>query len=126
MTPALAGIPSVESIKENIMSFIQPVVRRFGIVGELLHLPTLLESGRETMNTLWQSLKSVWKAWTRLAHKIGNFQARVLLTLLYATLVLPFGLCVRLFSDPLRIKKRPGHWLDRAEESNDMHWAQRQ
>jgi hypothetical protein len=30
------GIPSVESIKENIMSFIQPVVRRFGIVGELL------------------------------------------------------------------------------------------
>lgn len=78
------------------------------------------------MNTLWQSAKRAWKAWTRLAHKIGNFQARVLLTLLYLTLVLPFGMTVRLFSDPLRIKKRPDRWLDRTDDANDIHWAKRQ
>jgi len=78
------------------------------------------------MKSLWQPVKSAWQVWTRLAHKIGNFQARVLLTLLYAVLVLPFGLCVRLFSDPLRIRKRPSGWLDRTNETRDMQWAHRQ
>lgn len=78
------------------------------------------------MNILWHTVKTAWQAWKRLAHKIGNFQARVLLTLLYAILVLPFGVTVRLFSDPLRIKKRPDRWLDHIDEANDMHWAQRQ
>lgn len=78
------------------------------------------------MDILWKSVKRAWRAWSRLAHKIGNFQARVLLTLLYAILVLPFGMIVRLFADPLRIKKRPDRWLDRVDEANDMHWAQKQ
>ncbi len=78
------------------------------------------------MKSLWQGLKRVWQAWTRLAHKIGNFQARVLLTVLYGVLVLPFGLIVRLFADPLRIKKRPTRWIDHPDEPTDMAWAQRQ
>ena len=78
------------------------------------------------MNTLWQSAKRAWKAWTRLARKIGSFQARVLLTLIYAILVWPLGLGVRLFADPLAIRKRPGHWLGREDEANDLDWAQRQ
>ena len=78
------------------------------------------------MNALWQTAKKAWKAWTRLAHTIGNFQARVILTLLYATLVLPFGTIVRLFSDPLRIKKRPRYWLERTDETCDIQWARRQ
>jgi hypothetical protein len=78
------------------------------------------------MNTLWSVIKRGWKAWSRLAHKIGNFQARVLLTLLYALLVLPFGIMVRLFSDALRIKKRPDCWLERAPQPNDLPWAQKQ
>ena len=78
------------------------------------------------MAALWQDMKRVWQAWTRLAHKIGNFQARVLLTVLYGVLVLPFGLIVRLFADPLRIKKRPAQWTDHPNEPTDMAWAQRQ
>ncbi len=78
------------------------------------------------MKSLWQGLKRVWQAWTRLAHKIGNFQARVLLTVLYAVLVLPFGIIVHLFADPLRIKKRPTRWIDHPDEPTDMTWAQRQ
>jgi hypothetical protein len=77
-------------------------------------------------SAIWSELKRFWKAWTRLARKIGNFQARVLLTLLYAILVLPFGLIVRLFADPLRIKHRPTQWLKHPEEVSTLEWAHRQ
>ena len=73
-----------------------------------------------------QRLKRLWDAWKLLAHKIGTFQARVLLTVLYVILVLPFGICMRLFADPLRIKKSPDRWLDRAEQVIDRDWARRQ
>ncbi len=77
-------------------------------------------------NALVQNLKAVWSAWKRLAHKIGNFQARVLLTILYAIVVLPFGLAARIFSDPLKIKHRPTKWTDHTREEYDMIWAQKQ
>jgi len=76
--------------------------------------------------TLREGLKIIWVSWTRLAHRIGNFQARVLLTVLYAVLVFPFGVIVRLFADPLRIRKRPANWLDHSDEAHDMQWARRQ
>jgi hypothetical protein len=71
-------------------------------------------------------IKRIWQAWKRLAHRIGNFQARVLLTILYAVLVLPFGLGVRLFADPLRIKRRPTEWLESHQSPTDVDWARRQ
>jgi hypothetical protein len=71
-------------------------------------------------------LKRAWQAWKRIAHAIGNFQARVLLTLFYAVLVFPFGVVIRLFSDPLRIKRRPSQWLAHPKESYDLHWAKKQ
>lgn len=71
-------------------------------------------------------LKQTWQAWKRIAHRIGNLQARVLLTVFYAVLVLPFGLAVRLFSDPLRIKRCPTEWLNHPDETHDMQWARRQ
>jgi len=71
-------------------------------------------------------LKRAWQAWKRIAHKIGNFQARVLLTVFYGILVLPFGLAARLFSDPLRIKRPPEQWLDHPNEACDLQWARKQ
>ncbi len=71
-------------------------------------------------------LKSAWQTWKRIAQAVGTFQARVLLTLFYAVLVLPFGLFVRLFSDSLRTKNRPAQWLDHAAEPHDLTWAKRQ
>lgn len=44
---------------------------------------------------------------------MGTFQARVLLTFFYSVLVFPVGLAMRLFSDSLRIKHLPTHWLQR-------------
>jgi hypothetical protein len=71
-------------------------------------------------------LKRAWTAWKAIAQKIGNFQARVILTVFYGVLVMPFGLAARLFSDPLRIKRRPTEWLDHPTEPTDLQWARKQ
>ena len=62
----------------------------------------------------------------RALQAIGTFQARVLLTLIYAILVVPLGAILRLFSDPLRIKTRPTRWCDRRREALDLKWARHQ
>ena len=72
-------------------------------------------------------LKRLWNSWKQLAKKIGNFQARVLLTLIYGIVVLPMGLAVRLFADPLQIKRRSESWTPHSkEEAADLEWARRQ
>lgn len=71
-------------------------------------------------------LKRAWQIWKQAAHALGTFQARVLLTIFYAVLVLPFGIFARLFSDPLRIKSRPTQWLEHPSETHDLPWAKRQ
>jgi hypothetical protein len=71
-------------------------------------------------------LKRAQRAWKRFAHTIGNFQARVLLTVFYGILVFPVGIIARLFLDPLRIKRPPKRWLNHADETQDLRWAKRQ
>jgi hypothetical protein len=41
-------------------------------------------------------------------------------------LVLPFGLLVRLFADPLHIRRLPETWHPRVAENIDAEWARRQ
>jgi hypothetical protein len=62
----------------------------------------------------------------KVAKKIGDFNARFILTIIYVLVLWPFGFMVRLFSDPLRIKKLPTQWLEHPEEAMDMQWAKRQ
>jgi len=71
-------------------------------------------------------LKRMWEAWKRIAHIIGDFQARVILTVFYAVLVLPFGVLVRLLADPLHIRHQPHNWQERPAEAVDADWARRQ
>src|SRR5580692_9570313 len=66
------------------------------------------------------------QAWKRLVRAIGNLQARILLTVFYAIIVFPFGMVARVFSDPLRIRRRPTQWLERGDETHDLRWAKRQ
>lgn len=71
-------------------------------------------------------LTRAWHAWKIVAHRIGTFQARVILTVFYGVLVLPFGLAVRWFADPLRIKRYPTEWISHPEERYDLEWARKQ
>jgi hypothetical protein len=64
--------------------------------------------------------------WKNIGHAIGNFQARVLLTVIYSILILPFGLAVRLFSDSMHMKKRPEKWFDHPPIPNTLEDARRQ
>jgi hypothetical protein len=55
---------------------------------------------------------SLWKRWNRFSKKMGGFQSRAILSFFYFFVVLPFALAVRLFSDPLSLRRRrtASHW----------------
>lgn len=71
-------------------------------------------------------LRRVWKGWKKIARKIGDFNARVILTIFYFILLLPFALLVKFFTDPLGIKKNKSHlrWHPR-EEKEDIPLLER-
>jgi hypothetical protein len=52
-------------------------------------------------------IKDFWHGWRAFGQFLGNWLARVVLTVFYFTIFVPFGLGVRLFSDPLYIKRQP-------------------
>ena len=49
-------------------------------------------------------MQRIWSAWKKFGQAIGDFVARVVLTAFYLTALVPFGIGVRLFGDPLRLK----------------------
>ena len=55
------------------------------------------------------ALRRLWEGWKRVGRKIGDFQARVLLTVFYFVILAPFAMGVRLLADPLGLKQ-PGGW----------------
>ena len=69
---------------------------------------------------------TLWEGWKKFGHALGNFQARVLLTIIYYVLVLPFGLAVRVFADSMHMKKRPDRWFDHPPLPNTLEEARRQ
>lgn len=74
------------------------------------------------------TMRRLWKGWKRVARKIGDFNARVILTLFYFIFLAPFAIAVRLFTDPLSIKdKSAPSWGIKAEaEEKLMEKAGRQ
>jgi hypothetical protein len=70
----------------------------------------------------------LWEGWKSFAADMGNYQSRILLASFYFVVVTPFGLLVRLLSDPLRTKYSAGHsfWAGRSEVSTELDEARRQ
>ena len=61
-----------------------------------------------------EGLRKFWHAWKRFGQVIGDFLGRVVLTIFYFTIFVPFGLGVRLLADPLALRHHgPGKWLER-------------
>jgi len=73
-------------------------------------------------------LRAIWATWKRIGQFIGDFIARVVLSLFYFTLFVPFGVGVRLFGDPLdmKVKTNPSWWLERATRDLALDDARRQ
>jgi hypothetical protein len=49
-------------------------------------------------------VRNLFEAWKRIAHKIGDFQARLILIVFYFFVIGPFALLIRWRGDPLGIK----------------------
>ena len=69
-----------------------------------------------------------WSRWRELSQKAADVQARVLLTIFYFTVMLPFGVVFGLVKDPLRIKQRPTgtYWVERKPTTGTLADAKRQ
>ena len=61
-----------------------------------------------------ETLRKVWKIWKQIGQFIGDAIGRVVLTVFYFTLFMPFALGVRFFGDPMAM--RPSSlvkWVER-------------
>lgn len=71
-------------------------------------------------------LTTLWRAWKRIGMLIGDVIARIVLTLFYFTIFVPFGLGFRLSG---RRKKRVYDaarlWVRREKTEDDLKMAQR-
>ena len=72
-------------------------------------------------------LRRFWTRWKEIATHIGDFQARLLLTLFYLIVAAPFGVIAR-FLDPLKIRPRARQsgWLERDVSADSLSAAKRQ
>jgi hypothetical protein len=71
-------------------------------------------------------LHKIWAGWKRIGGLIGDVVGRLVLTLLYFTIVLPFGLITRLATDPLGLhRERPAQWLEREPLEGTLDEAER-
>ena len=72
-------------------------------------------------------LQNAWERWKIIAHHIGVFQSRVILSLFYFILLLPIGFVFSGFKDALRIKtKHTGIWRKKEVQVNTMEEMKRQ
>jgi hypothetical protein len=73
-------------------------------------------------------LKTLWERWKIIAEKIGTFQAKVILGLLYFVLLGPVALVRRLVADPLGLRRTEGatHWIPRPSAEATLEGAQKQ
>jgi len=65
-------------------------------------------------------LNILWQGWKSLAHKIGVFQSKVILTVFYFLLT-PFGLFFSIFKDELKMKKlEKSTWIKKTKQSETL------
>ncbi len=70
----------------------------------------------------------VWEGWKAVARRVGEFQSRLVLTILYLILIGPLAVLLQAFSDPLRLKaqKKDCYWLKRDVNLSSLEEARRQ
>ena len=68
-----------------------------------------------------------WDGWMVVARAIGNFNARLLLSLFYFLIILPLGLITGAAKDFLGIRQRPqSSWHDKADPPRTLEEGRRQ
>lgn len=76
-----------------------------------------------TLRDIWSI---AWKRFNVIAAVVGDVQGRIIALTFYFTILMPFGLISRLFTDPLRQKDKQARWLARAPLAEDLESARQQ
>ncbi len=71
-------------------------------------------------------LRLAWERFGIVAAIVGDYQGRFITILFFYTILLPFGIGARLFSDPLGRKRSQQSWLEREPVDNQLEAAKRQ
>jgi hypothetical protein len=78
------------------------------------------------MNCLKATWLVAWKRFTIITRIVGDVQGNVLASLLYFTVIAPFGLLLRLTGDPLRLRHPDQTWLAKDPVDHTLEGAKRQ
>jgi hypothetical protein len=71
--------------------------------------------------------RRVWDHWKQVAHAVGVVQTRFFMLLIYAIVVVPTGLLMRLSRDPLHLRKPAhGNWTPMHPSERSVDAARRQ
>lgn len=75
-----------------------------------------------------EKLKQALRLWKAFGQAIGDFVARVVLTIFYFTIFLPFGVAARLSGNSFRAggASNASFWQQRASRDNKISDAQKQ
>ena len=73
-----------------------------------------------------EALRKFWHGWKRFGQFMGDFIGRLVLTIFYFTLFMPFGLGVRFFGDPMALRPSSrSKWLERKTQDLTLEDARR-
>ncbi|MCA9922587.1 MAG: hypothetical protein KC419_14620 [Anaerolineales bacterium] len=73
-----------------------------------------------------EALRKFWEGWKKFGQFMGDLIGRLVLTIFYFTILLPFGILVTLFSDRLDLKSfSTPKWLERKTTDLTMDDARR-
>lgn len=71
--------------------------------------------------------RRAWEGWKRVAHVIGVFNTRVIMSILYFIVVLPMGIVFRMVSDPLQLKEpKDTNWVPLPSDEHKLESARQQ
>jgi hypothetical protein len=87
-----------------------------------------ISSNKEPTRTPTNLFKKLWPSWKDFSKRMGVFQSRIVLSLFFFIFVSPFALAVKVFSDPLNIKRQSStsQWLPKKEIKNELEQYRRQ
>lgn len=101
-----------------------------GVVTTLVQLPSLpvMKIAPPNQAPPGTPMARFRRSWKEFFTRVGNFQSRVLLSWFYFVVLMPFGIIVRLTSDPLALKheQQVSYWKPVADKPDSLETARRQ
>ena len=71
-------------------------------------------------------LRRAYAWWVRIAEVVSAFIGRIVLTVFYLVLAMPFGLFARWVVDPLGLKRKGSSWVAARERERSVEEGRRQ